>query len=63
MVDNVFKIAIDPIFSPPENYSWKKSMLGEICSENLFELIFDEKIDGPKLLELFQERENIISKH
>lgn len=46
MVENVFKIAIDPIFPPPESYSWKKSMLGEICSENLFELVFDEKIDG-----------------
>ena len=62
MVENVFKIAIDPIFPPPESYSWKKSMLGEICSENLFELVFDEKIDGSQLLELYKERDNIISK-
>lgn len=61
MVENVFKIAIDPIFPPPESYSWKKSMLGEICSENLFELVFNEKIDGPQLLELYKERDNIIS--
>jgi len=31
MVDNVFRIAVDPLFPPPENFSWKKSMLGDIC--------------------------------
>jgi hypothetical protein len=47
MVDNAFKIAIDPLFPPPEGFVWKKSLMGDICSENKFNLIFDERIDGP----------------
>jgi tubulin monoglycylase TTLL3/8 len=47
MVDNSFRIAIDPLFPPPENFVWKKAMVGEICTENKFELIFDDRIDGP----------------
>lgn len=49
MVENAFRIAIDPIFLPPDNFVWKKSMIGEICIENKFELVFDDRIDGQKL--------------
>lgn len=31
MVDNAFRIAIDPLFPPPENFSWKKGNVTEIC--------------------------------
>ena len=36
-------------------------MVNDICPENKFELIFDEKIDGPYLTELMKEKNNIIS--
>ena len=47
MVENVFRIAIDPLFPPPENFTWKKSMIVDVCQENKFELVFDERVDGP----------------
>lgn len=46
MVENALRIAIDPLFPPPEGYSQKKAMLGDICLENKFELIFDSRVDG-----------------
>ena len=35
-------------------------MVNELCPENKFELIFDERIDGPELTEIFREKDNII---
>jgi len=61
MVENSFRIAIDPLFPPPENYSWKKSMLGDLCYANKFDLVFDELIDGPELAQLLKEKDKIIS--
>jgi hypothetical protein len=50
LIDNVFRIALDPIFPPP---SWPKSKRHQIpdnpYENNKFELIFDEVIDGPPL--------------
>jgi hypothetical protein len=37
--------------------------VNDICPENKFELIFDERIDGPYLTELMKEKNNIISNH
>ena len=52
MLDNSFRIAIDPLFPPNDGFSMKKGSIGiEICPENRFDLIFDERIDGPDLLE------------
>lgn len=34
--------------------------MNELCPENKFELIFDEKIDGPELIEIFREKDNVI---
>jgi len=51
MLDNTFRIAIDPLFPPNDGFSMKKGSIGiEICPENRFDLIFDERIDGPDLL-------------
>jgi len=44
MVDNAFRIAVDPLFPPPDGKKWN----GESCPENKFELIFDERVDGRK---------------
>jgi len=37
-------------------------VVNDICPENKFELIFDDKVDGPYLTELMKEKNNIISK-
>jgi tubulin monoglycylase TTLL3/8 len=63
MVENALRLSIDPLFPPPENWSQKKCVVNDICPENKFELIFDERIDGPYLTELMKEKNNIISNH
>jgi len=61
MVDNAFRIAIDPIFPPPPEFtSNKKNIVNDIIPENKFELVFDENVDGPGLKSLMKEHENII---
>ena len=52
MLENAFKITVDPIFMPPEGFSSKKAFLGDPCPENKFTLIFDHKVDGPVIEEL-----------
>lgn len=61
MIENALRLTIDPLFPPPENFSQKKCIVNDICPENKFELVFDEKIDGPYLTELMKEKNNIIS--
>ena len=56
MLDNTFRIAIEPIFPPSEGYSLKKGSIGiETCPENKFDLIFDERVDGADLLKKFEK--------
>ena len=62
MLENALKIALDPMFLPPENYSGKKAFIGDAAPENRFDLVFDSKIDGPALEKLFQTKDNIIGK-
>ena len=47
MLENSFRIVADPLFPPPEGFSQKKQVVQEICPENKYHLIFDEKVDGP----------------
>jgi hypothetical protein len=61
MVENALRLSIDPLFPAPDNWSQKKCVVNDICPENKFELIFDEKIDGSYLTELMKEKNNIIS--
>ena len=35
-------------------------MVNDICPDNKYELVFDEKVDGSYLLELMKEKNNII---
>lgn len=56
MLDNTFRIAIDPLFPPQEGYSLKKGSIGvDIVPENKFDLIFDERVDGAELLKKFSQ--------
>ena len=54
MLENTFRIAIDPLFPPPYHFSQKKGAIKEICPENKYELIFDEHIDGTELEQLLR---------
>ena len=55
MLDNAFRIAIDPIFMPNKGFTAKKGSIGaETCPENRFELIFDEAVDRPILMHMFE---------
>ena len=63
MLENAFKITVDPVFPPPENFALKKAFVGDPCPENRFELIYDEKVDRPGLEDIFRQRENIIGKY
>ena len=55
MLDNTFRLGIDPLFPPQEGFSLKKGATGiDVCPENRFDLIFDERVDGPGLREKFK---------
>lgn len=50
MVENAFRIGIDPMFPPPNWPNSKKHLLPDNMLEtNKFELIFDEEESGPYL--------------
>ena len=54
MLDNTFRIATDPLFPPTDGFSMKKGAIGiEMCPENRYDLIFDERVDGPGLRKKF----------
>ena len=54
LVDNTMRIAIDPLFPPPVDFSGKRSSL-EILPEMKYELVFDQRVDGPELDELYNK--------
>ena len=61
MLDNTFQLVVDPLFPPPPNFTQTtKKCAYELCPENKFELVFDEKVDGPVLAEIIKERGNVI---
>ena len=50
MIENAFKIAIDPLFPPPNWPTSKRhSMPDAIYENNRWELIYDELLDGVEL--------------
>ena len=57
MLQNAMRIVLDPLFPTQEQNFVLKNTQIDICPENKFELIFDESIDGPKLAELYKEKE------
>ena len=53
LIDNTFKIALDPIFPPPDLTTHRKLAVNELPQEIKYSLIFDEKVDGPELKDIF----------
>ena len=54
LVDNTFRIAIDPLFPPPPEFAAKRSSL-EILPEIKYELIFDQRVDGLEVEKSYAE--------
>jgi tubulin monoglycylase TTLL3/8 len=56
MLDSAFRIALDPLF-PPRSDSTKKNAntLPEMLPINKFELVFDERLEGPKLRDILKD--------
>lgn len=60
IIDNSLRLTLDVLYPPPENFSQKKNIVHEICPEQRFELVFDEKVDGQTIESLMKEKENVI---
>lgn len=60
VIDSAFRIAVDPLFPFPEGFWQKKSVVNDITPEIRFELIFDDKVDGPELMEVMKRKEDVI---
>jgi hypothetical protein len=56
MLENAFRIAIDPLYPPPIVWPQHKKHLvpDNLLEGNRFEIIFDEMIDGTKLKTLYK---------
>ena len=56
MLENSFKIALDPLFPEPQNV---KKISTEMISENKYELIFHSSVDGKDLENLLEKMEKL----
>lgn len=61
MLDNSFRIAIDPLF-PPNDFSFWCKRTAALPAETKYELILDENFDGKELEELLKKQNNWICK-
>lgn len=59
MVENLFRVAVDPIFPPPFFEEWpqnKKLFIPDnVVENNRFELIFDELIEKRNMINLLKD--------
>jgi tubulin polyglutamylase TTLL1/tubulin monoglycylase TTLL3/8 len=60
MLENSFRIAVDPLFPPNEGFAQRKTTFAESIPLNRYELIFCEDVDGPYLEELAKKQPEII---
>lgn len=52
VLDNAFRLSIDPLFPPPDFNLAKKNVMHEIMPINKFHLVFDENVNGSVLRDL-----------
>ena len=55
MLDNVFRVVVDPLFPPPDFSMAKKNLMHDIMPMNKLELVFDERLSREYLTELCGE--------
>ena len=53
LVENTLRIAVDPLFPPPQDFLQKKKS-GELLTEIKYEIIFDQRTDGEELDNLYE---------
>ncbi len=56
LVDNTLRIAVDPLLPPPQDFAAKKYS-GDALPEIRYELIFDQRTDGPQVERLYQPKD------
>ena len=58
MIENAFRIAVDPLFPPPSSFSsnYKYNIAENAVTYDKFELIFDEDMDGPEVRKLYENK-------
>ncbi len=62
LVENVMRVAIDPIFPPPNYPKSKKHMIPEnIYENNKFELCFDELVEGEQLRRTLSKKKGLFT--
>jgi tubulin monoglycylase TTLL3/8 len=52
MLDNVFRVVVDPLFPPPDFSMAKKNLMHDILPISKLELVFDERLSGNHCREL-----------
>jgi hypothetical protein len=55
MLDNVFRMVVDPLFPPPDFSVAKKNLMHDILPINKLELLFDERLSGEYLRKIFKD--------
>jgi hypothetical protein len=56
MLDNVFRLIVDPLFPPPDLSSIKKQNMPDLLPSNKLELVFDERLSGEHLRRIFKDQ-------
>ena len=53
MLENAFRIAVDPVYPPPIVWPSQRKHFApdNILENNKFDLVFDEIVDGPEVIE------------
>jgi Tubulin-tyrosine ligase family len=57
MLDSAFRICLDPLFPPKADSKKNVNTLPELLPVNKFELVFDERIEGPGLRETLKDQD------
>ncbi len=55
LVDNTLRIALDPLFPPPEGFGPAKKTLGDLLPELRYELVFDQRVEGAEIDRIYAE--------
>ncbi len=55
MLDSAFRICLDPLFPPKPDSKKNVNTLPELLPVNKFELVFDERLEGPSLREILKD--------
>jgi hypothetical protein len=55
LIENTLLFAVDPLFPPPADFTHYKKTPADCLPELRYELVFDQRIDGPDLVHLLSD--------